>query len=332
MTKLKRPLNGEIVSLLTEAQLEFIKSDRSALNAEDFDYLNLKRSGDADLSLSGGVNFEWEANKQGNIQISESSTFKTYYSCDGNGECSVYNLKCDTSYFWRVVCADEISDTFCFHTSKQCPRFIKIDGLTNVRDCGGWQTYSGSRIRQGLLYRGCEMNSHLNILPSGLLAMRDVLKIKSILDLRRDSEIVEDVYGGNYLNVPAWAYREWFEHPDSAKKIFGFLSDESNYPVYFHCWGGADRTGTLAFLLGALLGMNYDDLIDDYETTSLSVWGTRTRNSEKSFAAFWKHFNTFEGTTPAEKAKNYFLTCGVSNEMIEEFKKIMLEGKDRECV
>ena len=45
--------------------------------------------------------------------------------------------------------------------------------------------------------------------------------------------------------------------------IFGIaaIADENRYPVYIHCTGGADRTGTLAFLINALLGVGEDDLI-----------------------------------------------------------------------
>ncbi|MGN1076754.1 MAG: tyrosine-protein phosphatase, partial [Candidatus Enteromonas sp.] len=51
----------------------------------------------------------------------------------------------------------------------------------------------------------------------------------------------------------------------SLRDIFAVLSDESNYPVYFHCNAGADRTGTLAFLIEGLLGVSYADTIRDFE-------------------------------------------------------------------
>ena len=41
-------------------------------------------------------------------------------------------------------------------------------------------------------------------------------------------------------------------------------------PVYFHCIYGADRTGTLAFLLESLLGVGENELAKDYELTSFS--------------------------------------------------------------
>ena len=39
-------------------------------------------------------------------------------------------------------------------------------------------------------------------------------------------------------------------------------------PVYFHCKTGADRTGTLAFLIESLLGVTETDKSIDFELTS----------------------------------------------------------------
>ena len=64
----------------------------------------------------------------------------------------------------------------------------------------------------------------------------------------------------------------------SLRDIFAVLSDESNYPVYFHCNAGADRTGTLAFLIEGLLGVSYADTIRDFELTSFSKFGERLRS------------------------------------------------------
>ena len=42
------------------------------------------------------------------------------------------------------------------------------------------------------------------------------------------------------------------------KTIFeDYLANADEKPVYYHCYGGADRTGTIGFLLGAILKMSY---------------------------------------------------------------------------
>ena len=133
----------------------------------------------------------------------------------------------------------------------------------------------------------------------------------------------------------------------SLKTIFGVLADESNYPVFIHCNAGADRTGTVAFLINGLLGVGEEDLIRDFELTSFSkVSGLRYRsditdgtfaeigvmkNDYDNFVAFGALINAIKSNYGAEgKPLSYavenFLTgyVGVSREEIESIKRIML--------
>lgn len=47
-----------------------------------------------------------------------------------------------------------------------------------------------------------------------------------------------------------------------------FDSVKNNKPVYFNCAAGADRTGTVACVLEAILGMDQSDIDKEYELTS----------------------------------------------------------------
>ena len=64
------------------------------------------------------------------------------------------------------------------------PRWLFVGGLTNVRDCGGWMTSSGVRIKQGLLQglrngqAPCNHAARKN-------RNQDDLKLKTDLDIRR---------------------------------------------------------------------------------------------------------------------------------------------------
>ena len=133
----------------------------------------------------------------------------------------------------------------------------------------------------------------------------------------------------------------------SLKTIFSVLADENNYPVFIHCNAGADRTGTVAFLINGLLGVGEEDLIRDFELTSFSkVSGLRYRsditdgtfaeigvmkNDYDNFVAFGALINAIKSNYGAEgKPLSYavenFLTgyVGVSREEIESIKRIML--------
>ena len=64
---------------------------------------------------------------------------------------------------------------------------------------------------------------------------------------------------------------------------------------------------------------------DDYEITSLSIWGARSRNSEGHFKPLLNMFNEFNGETTQEKAENYLISCGVSKALIKNFQEFMLD-------
>ena len=79
------------------------------------------------------------------------------------------------------------------------------------------------------------------------------------------SEPIKRAYNANYTK--------------SIKSIFEVLGDENNYPIMFHCNAGADRTGTVAFLINGVLGVSYEDLTRDFELTSFSKGGRRWRSN-----------------------------------------------------
>lgn len=60
------------------------------------------------------------------------------------------------------------------------------------------------------------------------------------------------------------------EHRDA----FRVLGKKANHPVVFHCAGGRDRTGLLAFLVEALVGMRETDLYRDHLSVVFAKQGT----------------------------------------------------------
>lgn len=84
--------------------------------------------------------------------------------------------------------------------------------------------------------------------------------------------------------------------------------------VYLHCVGGADRTGTLAFLIEALVGVSESDLSKDYELTSFDGSHTRRRsdpgqgNTEYILKYLINYLRQFEGSTINEKVVNWATT------------------------
>jgi protein-tyrosine phosphatase len=151
-------------------------------------------------------------------------------------------------------------------------RFVEVDGALNLRDLGG------IGIKQGMIYRGSEINREYKITESGRRTMRDVLGIKTQLSLRGEVDDTDGVSvigeGVQYRHIPYRPYEEIFEEKNRRAiiEIIDLFADETNYPIYFHCFGGADRTGMVAMLLRAIMGECDEDILTDYELTSLSSY------------------------------------------------------------
>ena len=197
---------------------------------------------------------------------------------------NVNNLFVNTQYYWKVVTDSEESDVATFETADY-PRWISARPLYNVRDNGGYMTHSGKRVKQGLVFRGGEittstMSGHYNtIAESSKEVFRNEMGIKVELDLRGPSDI-SDGYKANafaengdieYKQYAIKSYEQTFTQTrEMVAPIFEILKEADQKPVYYHCFGGADRTGTLGFLLNGVLGVSYTDLVIDFELTSYS--------------------------------------------------------------
>ena len=117
------------------------------------------------------------------------------------------------------------------------------------------------------------------------------------------------------------------------KNIFEAIAQADTKPVYYHCYGGADRTGTVGFVLGALLGMSYTDLVIDFELTSYSSNPSRNYRSHLRNGPWneWPGMINDLGWTKANNktmkqgAEEYLKSCNVSQTTIDKIRSIMLE-------
>jgi protein tyrosine/serine phosphatase len=74
--------------------------------------------------------------------------------------------------------------------------------------------------------------------------------IKTIINLRAEDNsekaIVEKL-GMNYIQLPIDEVLPWSKMPDGAiSTYFDLIGNRENYPIFFHCRRGADRTGAFA--------------------------------------------------------------------------------------
>ncbi len=246
----------------------------------------------------------------------------------------LYNLKTDTAYYWQVTAllsdgSTATSEIGCFFTA-DTPRLLYIDGLYNVRDIGGWEGLDGERIRQGLVYRGTQLDGLHNepdfmLTEEGATALA-LLKIKTDLDMRGDKLADSPIEGAVRKNFAPGSYGSAF---GSGKYIYGQMLKEfanpDNYPMYVHCTYGADRTGTLFYILEALLGVSEENLLREYELTGL-VLGSVSREPilRPDLHKVFDGLNAYSGETLAERAEAYCLDVGLTQDEIDTIREIFL--------
>ena len=107
---------------------------------------------------------------------------------------------------------------------------------------------------------------------------------------------------------------------DVIKEIFTDLANPDNYPMYMHCTYGLDRTGTVCYLLEAMLGLSDNDLKREYELSALFHLYTNIGMYETMTFSL----QVYDGNTTQEKVINYLLDCGVTEEQIDSIRDIFL--------
>ena len=132
-----------------------------------------------------------------------------------------------------------------------------------------------------------------------------------------------------FYHFPLGAYGGIFsaKQRELCKGIFRILLDERKLPAYIHCVGGADRTGTIIFLLQGVLNVPEEEMIRDYELTSMfaAYRGIRYRG-RKAFLAFRKALREKTGEEDLHKqCEKYFLDSGITANEIAAFRKLFLE-------
>ena len=241
----------------------------------------------------------------------------------------IEHLNIGTSYYWQVKSGSESSPVQIFTTEDGYPRFIKLDGVSNVRDIGGYITTDGRRVKQNLAYRSAQLES---ITDEARDIALNTLHIRTDLDLRGGSTAP---LGNTVQHISIGM--QWYEHifaeknHEVVRKTISEFAKEENYPIIFHCSMGRDRTGTTAFLILGLLGVDEDTLRHEYYASFFSVQGAFDENEfpllitnmNRLVDGFDKYGN--QDDTLAQKIRAYLLSIGVTEEEIQNICDIWLE-------
>jgi len=276
--------------------------------------------------------------KSSNVLISEEKDFgeSISYNIDvSKKSVNIYNVKSNTTYFYRIDLEfDEgmVSSATGSFKTENYPRILNVGGISNVRDIGGYETKSGKLIKQGLLFRGSELDGavkeNFKITQKGIDTLLNELKIRTDMDLRSSFEVEEfDKVLGSSVNHKFYGvpmYDEIFkeENKESVKTVFDDLSQKDNYPIYLHCTHGMDRAGTISYLLLALLGVEEDILMKEYQLSGLCYGSVDLAGMQK----LTNELNEFDGSTLSDKTEAYLLSIGVTKHQIDNIKDIFIQN------
>ena len=223
------------------------------------------------------------------IYVSETEDFQDAYVLNvekGTDTINVYNLIPGRVYNWKVQYHQKDGSlanagSGRFKTTGTL-RMLKIDNIFNVRDMGGWPTTSGYPMKYGKIVRGSRLNVNGKttkiITDQGVADLRWV-GMRSELDMRDANNSVNATYSFFGQDCPIYNVNQGYNSriatfangPQSIQGILKLIEWlKADKPVYLHCSVGADRTGTVAYLVGALCGMTEDALCKDFELTSFS--------------------------------------------------------------
>lgn len=311
--------------------------EETAQGYDTNDYSVTKADSAVPLAKPGTVTLEWKYNKKDDLTVADVdlSLYPDFrdaisYSVGTATKAQIAGLQTGATYYWCVAVKLRksgkvlLSHTGTFQT-KPGVRIITVDGVNNFRDVGGWKTLDGKVVKEGLVYRSCQAEK---IMATGLVTTLKHLKIKTDIDLRSEGEI-EKLYPDNkapgksplgdtvqYINISSPSYEAYFGMASRVLSIIRPFADPANYPIWFHCVAGADRTGTLAIFLKAMLGVSENDLVADYEITPDR---NRTRLNKTM-----EQLKEFPGDTLQEKARNFYRNVGLTDMEIGNIYNIMM--------
>src|SRR5438132_2545775 len=179
-------------------------------------------------------------------------------------------------------------------TAGAVERTITFEGCLNFRDLGGYATRDGRVVRWRRLFRSDSLHRMSAADVSRLL---DELGVVTVVDLRTRTERerggpvpAESSGATRSLHVPM--VDELFADPNERPRattrltdmgegyaamlglageqvatVLRLLAEPDVYPAVFFCAAGKDRTGALAAMVLAVLGVDDADIVADYALT-----------------------------------------------------------------
>ncbi|MCB5167789.1 tyrosine-protein phosphatase [Streptomyces bambusae] len=181
-------------------------------------------------------------------------------------------------------------------------RQIPLQGAVNVRDLGGYRTYTGGQVRQGLVYRSDALGkvTDADVATLAGLGLRKVVDFRIPMEVQYDGAdrlpgglaatsrpvsdlglfgtLVQVISAGDPAKQEAMLgngkaeaymrdiYRTFVTDAGNRAQFAATLRDlaDGSGPLLFHCTSGKDRTGWLSYVLLRALAVPEATAAQDY--------------------------------------------------------------------
>ena len=176
------------------------------------------------------------------------------------------------------------------------PRVLQFDGALNVRDLGGLTASNGQQVRFGIAYRSDDLSGlsahdlaelerrsvqtivdfrdpkEVDARPSRIPSGATVVSAPFTREGRTAVEVMESLMAGQLTGMEAqqMLLDSYPRSTEAGIPAFSTLirSIIDGSPVLFHCAGGKDRTGVAAAVVYSILGVDRDQIVEDYMLTN----------------------------------------------------------------
>ena len=240
-------------------------------------------------------------------------------------------------------------------------RHIDCKGAFNVRDLGGYETADGRTLRWRTLFRADGLHRVPGTSESALveLGWRTVIDLRTTAEtevgtyrcdgvevvhlpvLRETWDIASYVDDGNHVAFLVARYLDMLEEgADAFAAAVEILASRERLPAVFHCAAGKDRTGVLASLVLAVLGVPDLQIAADYHLSALAMdqlveWMMKNRPElMESMAQQPKHFLACPPEAMLDllerirsrygSAEGYLLDAGVPSAALTSLRSLLL--------
>ena len=256
----------------------------------------------------------------------------------------LYNVYLGRNYFKLIAhytdSTNYESEIKSFMVDETAPRNLKIGGMTNCRDMGGRTLEDGGKIKQGLIYRtsgtngwgGVGADGASNITSAGVEELINHLGVKTEINVHNSSN---NNYAGvdNFVAANMWydgGKHHLYRNAEPLKKVFATLADENNYPLFYHCRIGTDRTGLVAIMISGLLGLPENEIYKDYLFSNFgNIQDKRYIGDAAGRDNILNYINDIKampGEKFSNKIYNYLMAIGIPRAQLDSVINILTEG------